>query len=61
MEQVMTAICNSIIAILTVVSQFDIMAVDTQKLAVLGEATAYVGRAVYHLIRITEIVILNMR
>lgn len=61
MEQVMTAICNSIIAILTAVSRFDIMAVDQNKLAVLAEATAYLGRAVFHLIRIIEIVALNMR
>lgn len=61
MEQIMTAICNSIIAILTAISQFDIMSVDQNKLAQAAEVTAYLGRAVYHLIRITEIVILNMR
>ena len=61
MEQILEALCNSIIAILTAISQFDIMAVDQNKLAVLAEATAYLGRAVYHLIRIVEIVILNAR
>lgn len=61
MEQLMTTICNSIIAILTALSQFDIMAVDQNKLAQAAEVTAYLGRAVYHAIRIIEIVALNMR
>ena len=56
MDELMTTICNSIIAILTALSEFDIMAVNPNKLAVLAEATAYIGRAVYHLIRIAELI-----
>ena len=56
MEQILETLCNSIIAILTALSQFDIMAVDQNKLAQAAEVTAYLGRAVYHLIRIAELI-----
>ena len=61
MEQLMTTICNSIIAILTAISQFDIMAVDNNKLAVAAEVMAYCGRAVYHIIRMIEIIAVSVK
>lgn len=56
MNEIMETICNSIIAILTAVSQFDIMSVDQNKLAQAAEVAAYLGRAVYHLIHIAELI-----
>ena len=61
MSEIMKTICNSIIAILTAVSQFDIMAVDQNKLAQAAEVTAYLGRAVYHAIRMIEIIAISVR
>lgn len=56
MEQVMTAICNSIIAILTAVSQFDIMAIDQARLAELGQVVADCSRMVIRFVEIFIVV-----
>ena len=56
MEQIMTAICDSIIAILTAISQFDIMAVDQTRLAEFGQIFADAGRIVYRFIEILIVV-----
>lgn len=61
MADLWTTICNSICLILEAISRFDIMAVDTQKLALSAETIAHIGRAVYHLIRIIEIIVINVR
>lgn len=54
MEQLMTAICDSIFQILEAVSKFDIMAIDQQRLAEMGQVVADCARIVY---RFAEILI----
>ena len=44
---IIEALCNSIVSMFYMISKFDIMAVDTQKLAFLGELASYAGRIVY--------------
>ena len=56
MADIWTAFCNSIWLILEAISKFDIRMVDETKLAQMGEVTAYLGRAVYHFIRILVII-----
>ena len=56
MEQVMTTICNSIIAILTAVSQFDITQVNTQRLAEFAQIFADMGRAVFRFVNVLIVI-----
>lgn len=44
---ILEALFNAIASMFYMISKFDIMAVDTQKLAFLGELTSYAGRIVY--------------
>ena len=59
MEQLMTTICNSIWLILEAISKFDIMAIDQQRLAEMGQVVADTARIIYRFIDIL-IVIANM-
>ena len=56
MNEIMETICNSIIAILTAISQFDITAVNPQKLAYAAQVIADMGRIVYRIINILIVI-----
>lgn len=57
MEQIMTTICNSIIAILTAISQFDITQIDPNRLAQAAQVTADLARIIYTAINIALVVL----
>lgn len=56
MEQLMTTICNSIIAILTAISHIDITQIDQNKLAEMGQIIADSARVVYRFIEILIVI-----
>ena len=57
MEQIMTAICDGIIAILTAISQFDITQIDPNRLAQAAQVTADIARIIYTAINIAVVVL----
>lgn len=56
MEQIMTALCDGIIAILTAISQFDITQIDQNRLAETGQIIADSARVVYRFIEILIVI-----
>lgn len=56
MSELMTTICNSIIAILTAISQFDITLVDPQRLAMSAQVIADTARIIYRAVNIAIVV-----
>jgi len=56
MAELMTTICNSIIVILTAISQFDIMAVDPQRLAFAAQIIADTARILVNAVSIFRVV-----
>ena len=56
MNEIMETICNSIIAILTALSQFDITQVNTQRLAEFAQIFADMGRAVFRFVNVLIVV-----
>lgn len=57
MSELMTTICNSIIAILTAISQFDITHIDPNRLAQAAQVTADLARIIYTAINIAVVVL----
>lgn len=57
MEQIMTALCDGIIAILTTISQFDITQIDPNRLAQAAQVTADMARIIYTAINIAVVVL----
>ncbi|MBQ6264931.1 MAG: hypothetical protein IJK60_05720 [Clostridia bacterium] len=57
MEQIITALCDGIIAILTAISKFDITQIDPNRLAQAAQVTADVARIIYTAINIAVVVL----
>ena len=52
----MTALCNSIWLICEAISRFDIMAIDTQRLAAAAQLIADTGRIIYNAVNILIVI-----